>query len=109
MYDTSISDELLQKAQEDIEALLENKRISRTERVQLEIQSYFLMFLITDHKKVQSIYPWVVAQKEREARRKAWWDRLAWVIIPTAISGVLAFLGQAVYFWLKVVPELMTK
>ena len=109
LNENSISDEVLQRAQEDIELLLKNKKISSSERVQLEIQSYFLMFLVSDHKKVQKIYPWVIAQQTKDEKRRAWWDKLAWVIIPTIATGVLMFLGQAIYFWIKVVPELMAR
>ena len=44
MESDGISDEILDKAQADISALLSNRKLPRSERVQLEIQSYILMF-----------------------------------------------------------------
>lgn len=106
MAETTISDEILQKAQADIKELLNDETLSRPERAQLEIQSYFLMFLVTDHKRITKIYPWVISQQEKEKNRRAWWDRLQWVVIPFAVTAILAFLGQAFIFWIKIVPEL---
>ena len=106
MADTTISDEILQKAQEDITKRLNNETLSHPERVQLEIQSYFLVFLVTDHKRIGKIYPWVISQQEKEKSRKIWWDKLQWVVIPFAVTAILAFLGQAFIFWIKIVPEL---
>ena len=106
MAETTISDEILQKAQEDITKRLNNETLSHPERVQLEIQSYFLMFLVTDHKRIGKIYPWVISQQEKEKNRRLWWDKLQWVVIPFAVTALFAFVGQAYIFWVKIVPEL---
>ena len=107
--DTRVSDEILSRAQEDIDKLLKNKRISETERVQLEVQSYFLMFLVSDHKKVIKMFPWFEKQAAKELRQQEWMNKFQWVIIPIIVSGLLIFLGQAVYFWIVVVPTLVGK
>ncbi len=104
--DTRVSDEILSRAQEDIDKLLKNKRISETERVQLEVQSYFLMFLVSDHKKVIKMFPWFEEQAAKELRRREWINKFQWVLIPILVTGLLAFIGQAVYFWIVVVPNL---
>jgi hypothetical protein len=105
--ETSISDEVLLKAQEDINGLLKNKRLTAPERVQLEIQSYFLMFLVNDHKKISAMYPWIKEQQIKEEARTVWWNKLQWVIIPLIVSSVFIFIGQALYFWVTIVPELI--
>jgi len=107
--ETSISDEVLLKAQEDIDKLLKSKRLTSSERVQMEIQSYFLMFLVNDHKKISRMYPWVQEQQRKEEARKVWWNKLQWVVIPLIVSSVFIFIGQAAYFWLTIVPELINK
>jgi hypothetical protein len=101
-----ISDDLLQKASEDIQKLLRKRGLSESDRVQLEVQSYFLMFLINDHKKIGKMYPFFKSESERRERNKAWWERVQWIIIPLVVTGTLAFVGQFVYFWLTLVPDL---
>ena len=64
--DTTISDEVLLRAQEDIDRLLKSKRLTSSERIQMEIQSYFLMFLVNDHKKITKMYPWMQEQQRKE-------------------------------------------
>jgi len=105
--ETSISDEVLLKAQEDIDKLLKSKRLTSSERVQMEIQSYFLMFLVNDHKKISRMYPWMLEQQRKEEARKVWWNKLQWVVIPIIVSSLFIFIGQAAYFWLTIVPELL--
>jgi hypothetical protein len=106
---TSISDEILQQAETFIKELLKNKRLRQTERAQLEIQSYFLMFLVHNHQRMSEVYPFYKKQKEAQEKWEAWWNRLQWVIIPMVVGTVFVFLGQAVYFWMVVVPDLMAK
>lgn len=106
--ETSISDEVLLKAQEDIDKLLKSKRLTSSERVQMEIQSYFLMFLVNDHKKISHMYPWMLEQQRKAEERKVWWNKLQWVVIPIVVSSLFIFIGQAAYFWLTIVPELLT-
>ena len=79
----SVSDDILQKAQTDVAELLRDKKLSKTDRTQLEVQSYFLMFLVNDHKKINKMYPFFEEQQKRYERRKVWWDKLQWVITPT--------------------------
>lgn len=106
---SSISDEILQQAQEYIQELLKNKRLKPTEKAQLEIQSYFWMFMVHNHQRLNEIYPYYKRQKEKQERWDRWWDRLQWVIIPMIVAGVIGFLGQFIYFWFMVVPDLVKK
>jgi hypothetical protein len=107
MADNRISDEILSLADEYINELLKNKKLPTSVRAQLEIQSYFLMFLVQDHERINQMYPVYKQYRERQDRWEKFWDRFQWVIIPMAISGVLAFAGQFIYFWLVVVPKLV--
>ena len=101
-----ISDELLDKAKQDIQELLNKRGLAKGERVQLEVQSYFLMFLISDHKKIMQMYPFFRSEKERRDKNKLWWDKLQWVIIPMGLTVVLGFIAEFVYFWMTIVPSI---
>lgn len=59
-------------------------------------------------EQLRKIWEWIDLQKAKELKRLAWWDKFQWVVIPIVVSGAALFLGQAVYFWLVVVPDLMT-
>src|SRR3990172_6241362 len=51
----TITDEILEKADEDIQEILSDKRLSTRERKTYEVLHYFLLFLMTDHKKINKI------------------------------------------------------
>lgn len=102
-----ISDEVLKKASIYIEELLKNKKLSPPVRAQLEIQSYFLMFLVTDHEKISQMYPFYKDLFTRQRKWEQFWEKFQWVIIPMAVTGTLAFFGQFIYFWMVVVPRLL--
>jgi hypothetical protein len=104
-----ISDDILEQAESYIKELLKNKKLNPQVRAQLEIQSYFLMFLVNNHERLNQVYPYYQKQKARQEMWERWWDRLQWVVIPMIIAGIFAFLGQFVYFWMVIVPKLMTK
>ena len=92
-YNKGISDEILKQASDYIKELLKNKRLRPEARAQLEIQSYFLMFLAVDHEKISEMYPFYRKQLQRQERWDKWWDKLQWVIIPvliTALAGMVA-------------------
>ena len=101
-----ISDELLDKARQDIQELLSKRGLAKSERVQLEVQSYFLMFLINDHKKITQMYPFFKSEKERRDRNKLWWEKLQWIAIPMGLTAVLGFVAEFIYFWIRVVPSI---
>jgi len=90
--DNGISDELLIHAEEYIKELLKNKRLKTEVRAQLEIQSYFLMFLAADHDRIGRMYPFFQRQMERQKRTDEWWGRLQWIIIPIAITYAISFI-----------------
>ncbi len=102
---SSISDEILQQAQTYIQELLKSKRLKPTERAQLEIQGYFWMFLVQNHQKMNEIYPYYIRQKERQERWDKWWEKFQWVVIPIAAAGLVGIIGQLLYFWVFVAPE----
>ena len=58
-------------------------------------------------EQLRNIWAWIDLQKQKEQRRLEWWNKFQWVVIPIAVSGFSLFLGQAVYFWLAIVPDLM--
>ena len=47
-------------------------------------------------------------QKEREEQKeidkKAEWNRWKWLVIGIVVPGLLAFAGQAVYFYFRILP-----
>ena len=47
-------------------------------------------------------------QKEREEQKeigkKAEWNRWKWLVIGIVVPGLLAFIGQAVYFYFRILP-----
>lgn len=107
--DNNISDEILNQAKLYINELLKNKRLRADVKAQLEIQSYFLMFLAADHEKVARMYPFFKGEIERREKWARWVDKLQWVIIPLVVTGILTFLGQFIYVWSVVIPELLKK
>ena len=106
MESDGISDEILDKAQADISELLSNRKLPRSERVQLEIQSYFLMFLISDHKKITQMYPFFKSEQQRVEKNRVWLEKFQWVIIPLLIVTAIGFFSDFVNFWLTIVPDL---
>lgn len=102
MEENSISDNILEKAQGDIRAMLQNQGLSKTDRLQLEIQSYFLMFLVNDHKKINKIYPYFQKQIAREKHWTMWWDRLQWVAIPMILLYLMSFVSRVWQFIVEV-------
>lgn len=107
--DNNISDEILTHAEEYIKELLKNRRLAAPVRAQLEIQSYFLMFLIQDHEKMNQVYPFYREQKAKQQKTDKLFERIYGVIIPIIITGSLAFVAQFLYFWVVVVPKLVAK
>lgn len=102
----NVTDEILHKAKTDIEMLLRTKALSKSERVQLEVQSYFLMFLVNDRKKIGEMYPFFIEQKAAAVKRADFWGRFSWLIITLTVTAAFGIIGQALYFWFRVVPEL---
>jgi len=105
--DEGISDELLEKASTDIQKLLKKRGLSESERVQLEVQSYFLMFLINDHKKIAQMYPFFKTERDRREKNRAWWEKLQWIVVPMGAAAVIGFIGQFINFWITVVPKII--
>ena len=56
MTDTiTITDELLEQAEAEIKDILKDKKLTHRDRKMFEVMQYFLMFLMTDHKKINKI------------------------------------------------------
>jgi len=51
----TITDEILKKANEEIQDILTDQRLSQRDRKTYEILQYFLIYLMTDHKKLNKI------------------------------------------------------
>jgi len=46
-----------------------------------------------------------IAQKDKEEQnKKDQWNRFKWVVIPIIVSGVIAFIIQAIVFFFRVYP-----
>ena len=102
-----VSEEILSHASSYIKELLKSKKLSTEVRAQLEIQSYFLTILTLDHERISQIYPWARSQMTRQMKWSERWEKLAWLIVPTVLTGIILFVGQFIYFWTSVVPRLM--
>lgn len=57
-------------------------------------------------EQIRNIGAWIETQKQAAERRRAWWEKLQWVVIPIGITGLIAFVGQFLVFWFDVVPKL---
>ena len=73
----SVSDDVLDKAQETITSELKKKSLPRGERVMLETLGYFLIFLRSDHHKVNEMYPYFQKLQEKDSR----WEPRVWDIV----------------------------
>ena len=58
-------------------------------------------------EQIRNIGTWIGEQKKAADKRAEFWAKFSWLIITLAITGLTAFLGQAVYFWIAIVPDLM--
>lgn len=102
MDDNGVSDKILDKAQKDLAEFLEKNNIPKAQKMMLEMQGYLLMVIINDHKKTSLMYP-IFKQQQK---RRQWWDKLQWGVIPSVALGVLTFVWQAIYFWVELAPKL---
>lgn len=91
-----ISDKILEQADVYIKALLMSKTLKPEARAQLEIQSYFLMFLAADHEKVSKMYPFYKQQEEKQTRWEESWHKFQWIVIPIAITYLIGFSVNAI-------------
>lgn len=57
-------------------------------------------------EQIRNIGAWIDSQKQSADRRRAWWDKFQWIVIPMGVAGVVAFVGQFLVFWFDVVPKL---
>lgn len=55
---------------------------------------------------IRNILQWIELREKAAERRREWWNRLQWVIIPILVASFLAFLGQAIVFWVRIYPNL---
>ena len=86
-----ISDDVLDKAQETISTELKKKTLPRGERVMLETLGYFLIFLRSDHHKVNEMYPYFRKLQEKEKR----WEPRVWDIAKSIALLVVGALIAA--------------
>ena len=55
---------------------------------------------------IREIFAFINAQKETALRRRVWWDKLQWVVIPMVIGGAATLLYQAFIFFTQIAPIL---
>lgn len=60
-------------------------------------------------EQLRQIWAWIEVQKGKEERRKIWWDKFQWVIIPILVVGFFSFMAQVVYFYFVIVPQITLK
>ena len=89
-----ISDDLLESANTKIDTLLKKKGIPQTERVMLETQQYFLMFLRSDHKKINEMYPVYIEQKKKNERLLLLNNAVIIFLVTDVLSRVIGYLTR---------------
>lgn len=89
-----ISDDLLNSANARIDELLNNKRLPKTERVMLETQQYFLMFLRSDHKKINEMYPVYMEQRKKNERLLLLNNAIILFLATDVVSRVIGYLTK---------------
>ena len=55
---------------------------------------------------IRDIYSFIGTQKTADERRRSWWDKFQWVIIPLVIGGIVTFVWQALVFYFQVFPAI---
>jgi hypothetical protein len=102
--DATISDNVLRQLQESIDEELRNENLSKRDRVMLEVQNYFLMFLKNDHRKVTEMYDQFTKDREARTTRKEsekWMNRL---VIGTAVTAVVMLFINGILFLFSTSP-----
>ena len=89
-----ISDDLLDNQNAKIEGLLKTKGISKVDRVVLETQQYFLMFLRSDHKKVIEMYPYYVEEKKKRERGIVLNNAIIIFLATDILSRILGYFSK---------------
>jgi len=89
-----ISDDLLDNQNQKIEGLLKSKSVSKVDRVVLETQQYFLMFLRSDHKKVIEMYPYYVEEKKKRERGVLLNNAIIIFLVTDVISRILSYISK---------------
>jgi hypothetical protein len=57
-------------------------------------------------EQIRNINGWIEAQKELALKRKQWWDKLQWVVIPIFVGGLVTLMYQAFVFFTEIAPIL---
>ena len=57
-------------------------------------------------EQLRIIQKYITDQEKDKERRRSWWEKFQWVVIPIIIISIVSFLGQFIYFWLTLVPQL---
>lgn len=102
--DATISDNILEQAQDAINAALQTPNLPPDRRAVLEVQNYFLMFLRNDHKKITEVYADYLANKQkraREAEDEKWTRR---TIYGTALAALVMLFINGFIFWISTTP-----
>jgi hypothetical protein len=89
-----ISDDLLDNQNNKIDVLLKSRAISKVDRVVLETQQYFLMFLRSDHKKIVEMYPYYVEEKKKRERSILLNNAIIIFLVTDILSRVLSYVTR---------------
>jgi|WetSurMetagenome_2_1015567.scaffolds.fasta_scaffold52991_3 hypothetical protein len=57
-------------------------------------------------EQIRGIHTWINEQRKAADKRSEFWSKFSWLIITLVAGGFTAFIGQALYFWFRVVPEI---
>ena len=57
-------------------------------------------------EQIRGIHAWIGEQKKASEKKAEFWGKFSWLIITLTAGGITAFVGQALYFWFRVVPEI---
>ena len=54
----------------------------------------------------KTVNDYITHKDKEEQKKREQWDKLKWVIIPIIVSGVIAFIIQAIVFYFRIFPLL---
>lgn len=57
-------------------------------------------------EQIRGIHTWIGEQKKSADKKAEFWGKFSWLIISSIVISLIAFIGQAVIFWVRVVPEI---
>jgi len=98
--------EILKTLKDKIALALDDTRLRKADRVILEIQQLFIIYLQNDHEKIEKIYPFVMAQQASTKEKRDSGIHYTRLAVGTAITSVVVMLLNWVYYYFQVMPGL---